>query len=245
MTTSTTTLANSSVLITGANRGLGLALVEETLRRGAKRVNAGTRRPYTHPDNRVVPLALDITEPAKIQAAAAQVDSLDLLINNAGVSLPDDLGGVTTEHWGEPVRDWEVTGVPARLASGGTSRGRGGARLVGRHVAYTQSQRALLAADGVRVHAVIAGPIDTDMVRGLEIPKTAPEVVACGLLDGVDRGEEEIFPDPMSATLAAGWSAGDVKALERQNAALVNPQRVGGGGRRHALTHPIAMRSKT
>jgi hypothetical protein len=59
------------------------------------------------------------------------------------------------------------------------------------------------------------------MVRGLEIPKTAPDVVARGVLDGVERGEEEIFPDPMSANLAAGWSAGDAKALERQNAALV------------------------
>jgi hypothetical protein len=59
------------------------------------------------------------------------------------------------------------------------------------------------------------------MVRGLEIPKTAPEVVARGILDGVERGDEEIFPDPMSETLAAGWYAGVAKALERQNAALV------------------------
>ena len=89
--------------------------------------------------------------------------------------------------------------------------------------ALTQSQRALLAADGVTVHAVMAGPIDTDMVRGLEVPKTAAEVVAGAVLDGVERGEQEIFPDPMSATLAAGWSAGEAKALERQNAALVQP----------------------
>jgi hypothetical protein len=64
------------------------------------------------------------------------------------------------------------------------------------------------------------------MVRGLEIPKTAPAVVARGVLDGVERGEEEIFPDPMSASLAACWSAGDIKALERQNAALVQPEPV-------------------
>jgi NAD(P)-dependent dehydrogenase (short-subunit alcohol dehydrogenase family) len=84
----------------------------------------------------------------------------------------------------------------------------------------------LLAGDGVAVHAVMAGPIDTDMVRGLAIPKTAPEVVARGILDGVQRGEEEIFPDPMSATLAVGWYAGDVKALELQNARLVQPDQV-------------------
>jgi NAD(P)-dependent dehydrogenase (short-subunit alcohol dehydrogenase family) len=90
--------------------------------------------------------------------------------------------------------------------------------------ALTQSQRALLAARGVTVHAVMAGPIDTDMVRALNVPKTAPEIVARGVLDGVERGEEEIFPDPMSATRAAGWFSGDAKALERQNAAMVQTE---------------------
>lgn len=92
--------------------------------------------------------------------------------------------------------------------------------------ALTQSQRMLLARDGLTVHAVMAGPIDTDMVRGLEIPKTAPEIVARGVLDGVEHGEEEIFPDPMSAGLAAAWYAGGAKALERQNAMLVAPDSV-------------------
>ena len=91
--TSSSTFANSSVLVTGANRGLGKALVEEVLRRGARWVYAAARQPHTHPDPRVRPLALDITDPAQIQAAVEQVDSLDVLINNAGVSLPDDLGG--------------------------------------------------------------------------------------------------------------------------------------------------------
>ena len=90
--TISTTIANSSVLVTGANRGLGRALVDEALRRGAKQVYAGTRQPYTHPDHRVRPLALEITDPAQIKAAVEEVDSLDLLINNAGVSVPDDLG---------------------------------------------------------------------------------------------------------------------------------------------------------
>jgi hypothetical protein len=65
------------------------------------------------------------------------------------------------------------------------------------------------------------GPIDTDMVRGLDIPKTSAEDVARGTLDGVERGEEEIFPDLMSRSLADGWRAGVAKQLERQNAALV------------------------
>jgi hypothetical protein len=68
------------------------------------------------------------------------------------------------------------------------------------------------------------GPIDTDMVRDLPVPKTAPESVARDVFDGVERGEEEIFPDPMSAMLAEGWRSGAAKELERQNAQLVQPQ---------------------
>jgi hypothetical protein len=73
----------------------------------------------------------------------------------------------------------------------------------------------------VPVLAVLPGPIDTDMVRALDIPKTPPEDVARAILDGVDRGEEEIFPDTMSQMLAAGWRAGVAKQLERQNIELV------------------------
>jgi hypothetical protein len=73
----------------------------------------------------------------------------------------------------------------------------------------------------VSVHAVMAGPVDTDMTRGLEIPKVSPESVARGILDGVENGEEEIFPDPLSESLAESWRGGAVKAFERQNAALV------------------------
>jgi NAD(P)-dependent dehydrogenase (short-subunit alcohol dehydrogenase family) len=85
----------------------------------------------------------------------------------------------------------------------------------------TQPPRALLAGRGVRVHAVLTGPVDTDMVRDLDIPKTSPASVASAVLDGVEAGEEDIFPHPMSQTLAEGWRDGVAKALERQNAALV------------------------
>ena len=84
-------LKDKAVLITGANRGIGQALVAEALRRGAQRVYAGTRRPLTHPDARVTPLTLDVTDASQIHAALARVESLDILINNAGVALNDDL----------------------------------------------------------------------------------------------------------------------------------------------------------
>jgi len=85
----------------------------------------------------------------------------------------------------------------------------------------SQSLRALLAGRGVRVHAVLAGPVDTDMSRDLDIPKASAASVARAIFDGVEKGEEEIFPDPMSASMAESWRSGAAKALERQNAALV------------------------
>ena len=85
------TIADRAVLVTGANRGIGQALVEEALRRGAKRVYAGTRQPLAHSDGRVTPLTLDVTNAAQIQAAVERVESLDILINNAGLALYDDL----------------------------------------------------------------------------------------------------------------------------------------------------------
>jgi short-subunit dehydrogenase len=85
----------------------------------------------------------------------------------------------------------------------------------------TQSQRALLAPQGVRVHAVLTGPTDTEMSRDLDVPKASPESVARAIFDGVAAGDEEIFPDPLSAMLAPSWVGGSVKALERQNAALI------------------------
>jgi NAD(P)-dependent dehydrogenase (short-subunit alcohol dehydrogenase family) len=84
----------------------------------------------------------------------------------------------------------------------------------------TQSLRTSLAGRGVRVHAVLIGPTDTDMTRDLDIPKASPESVARAIFDAVDRGEEDIFPDPVAQSLADGWRNGAVKAFERQLAEL-------------------------
>ena len=80
------TIEGQTVLVTGASRGIGRALVQEALARGAARVYAGTRQPLEHPDGRVTPLILDITNPEQIRDAAGQVESLDILVNNAGCS---------------------------------------------------------------------------------------------------------------------------------------------------------------
>ena len=230
-------IADATVLVTGANRGLGKALVEDALRRGAKRVYAGARQPLAHADPRVTPLTLDITNAAQIRAVAEKVGALDILINNAGISLQNDLSDraalerlLAVNLFG--TYDVVQAFVP-RLA-----RSRGAivnvsslASLaavpfdslysISKVAAFSLSQslRALLAGRGVRVHVVLPGPIDTDMARNLDIPKAAPEATARAILDGVENGDEEIFPDPMSEALAEGWRNSAVKALQRQFAA--------------------------
>src|SRR5262249_37942241 len=84
-------IENKTVLITGANRGIGRSLLDEALRRGAKTILAGTRGGLQHADKRVTPLTLDVTSAAQIQLAVDEVDTLDVLINNAGVAIYDDL----------------------------------------------------------------------------------------------------------------------------------------------------------
>jgi NAD(P)-dependent dehydrogenase (short-subunit alcohol dehydrogenase family) len=233
------TIADRAVLVTGANRGIGQALVAEALRRGAGRVYASTRQPLAHPDGRVTPLRLDVTNTAQIQAAAEQVEGLDLLINNAGVFLFDDLSDRAGLERHLAVNLFGTYGV-TRAFLPLLARSRGAivnnvsimalaplpltpAYSISKAAAFslTQSLRALLAGQGVRVHAVLTGPTDTDMVRDLDIPKTSPESVASAILDGVERGEKDIFPDPMSQTMADSWRSGAAKMLERQNAALV------------------------
>lgn len=241
MSITPTQLEGKSVLVTGANRGLGKALVEDALNRGARRVYAASRQPVVHADERVTSVVLDVTDRAQIQRAAESVDSLDILINNAGISLPDDLSDRTAFEQHLAVNLYGTLDVTqAFLPSLTRSRGRvvnvvslGALAAVPVLPAYsvskaaslslTQSLRALLAGQGVGVHAVMPGPIDTDMVRDLDVPKTQAADVARAALDAVERGEEDIFPDPYSQMLAEGWRGGVAKELERQNAALVRP----------------------
>ena len=238
------TIADKTVLVTGANRGIGAALVEEALNRGAKRVYAGARQPLTHGDGRVTPLTLDVTNAAQIQRAVDEVDSLDILINNAGVALYDDLSDRAVLERHLAVNLFGAYGVtqaflPLLTGSKGAIVNNLSANAlaplplipaysISKAAAFnmTQSLRVLLAARGVRVHAVLTGLVDTDMTRGLDIPKAAPDTVARGIFDGVENGQEEIFPDPMSESLAQSWRSGAAKALERQYAALLDAEPV-------------------
>jgi NAD(P)-dependent dehydrogenase (short-subunit alcohol dehydrogenase family) len=227
-----------TILVTGANRGIGQALVEEALNRGASQVYAGTRTPMTHQDPRVTPLTLDVTSAAQIQAAARAVGSLDILINNAGIAMYDDLTDRAALERHLAVNFYGTYGVTQAFLPHLTSS-RGAivnnlsmnalaplplipAYSVSKAAAFnlTQSLRALLAGRGVQVHAVLTGPVDTDMTRSIDIPKASPESVARAIFDGVENDEEDIFPDPLSAAAAESWRSGPAKELERQLAVL-------------------------
>jgi NAD(P)-dependent dehydrogenase (short-subunit alcohol dehydrogenase family) len=232
-------ITNKTILITGANRGIGRALLDEAFRRGAKRVYAATRSPLQHPDKRVTPLTLDVTSASQIQRAASEVDTLDVLINNAGVAIYDDLNNlkVIEQHLavnllgllnvthaflpllkrskGAIVNNLSLAGLAAVPVIPAYSISKAAAFNL------TQSLRALLAGQGVTVHAVVLGPVDTDMNRGFNIPKASPESAAQGIFGGLENGEEDIFPDPASQSIAEGWRAGVAKALERQFSAFV------------------------
>ena len=232
-------IADKVILVTGANRGIGHALVEEALKRGAKRVYAGTRTSFSHPDQRVIPLVLDVTNAEQIQKAVEEIGSLDILVNNAGVALYDDLSDRTMIERHMAVNFFGIYNLtraflPALiLAQGAIVNNLSVAALaslppvasysISKAAAFslTQSLRAYLAGQGVKVHAILTGPVDTDMNRGLDIPKVSTESAARGIFDGVEKGEEDIFPDVMSASLAESWHGSAMKALERQNAAFV------------------------
>ena len=235
-------IADKTVLVTGANRGIGRALVEEALSRGAKRVYAGTRQPLTHPDGRVTPVTLDITDEEQIQRAVEQVEFLDVLVNNAGVALLNELSDrvaleqhlainlfgpyavtqaflpLLTRSRGAVVNNLSMNALaPMPLVSAYSAAKAASFSL-------TQSSRTLLAGQGVSVHAVLTGPVDTDAARGFDIPKAAPESVARAIFEGVENGEEDIFPDPVSESLAESWRNGSAKGLERMLAAFVTAE---------------------
>ena len=178
-------IEHKTVLITGANRGIGKALVDEALRRGAKRVYAGMRSPVRHSDNRVTPLTLDVTNGSQIQRAAEAVDTLDVLINNAGIAIYDDLSSLEVLEQTFAVNFFgllRVTSAFLPLLKRSKGAILNNVSLAGlaplpmipsystskaAALNLTQSLRALLADQGVAVHAVVIGPVDTDMNRGL------------------------------------------------------------------------------
>ena len=231
-------LTGKTALVTGANRGIGRATVQALLDEGVARVYAGARRPDSLPDfgdTRVVPLAVDITDPASIEQAAEQAGDVDLLINNAGVagfaSLIDGSSDLIerdmrTNYFGTldmvrafvPVLEGKPEAAIVNVVTigafvnfpflGGYSASK--AALF----SLSQGIRIELAPRGISVHTVNPGPIDTDMAKDIDMDKTTPEETARNLLAGVKAGEADIFPDPASQQMFGVWR-GNYRDLEQ------------------------------
>lgn len=235
-------IAGTVAFVSGANRGIGRALVEALLARGAARVYAGARDPRSlaalaeSHGERVVPLPLDVTDPASVDAAAAAAPDVTLLVNNAGIALMGDLLDGAAEEALQQQLEVNLYGALRLTRAFAPALGaRGGAVVNLASVAslvnfpllptysiskaathsLTQALRAALAPRGVHVAGVYPGPIDTDMARAIPVEKTSPEAAAHAILDGLEAGEADVFPDGMSRQFGSAFYA-DARALERQ-----------------------------
>ena len=228
-------------MVTGANRGIGRALVEALLARGVKKVYATARNPETLRDERVVPLRLDVTDAGQIRAAGEAAPDVQLVFNNAGVALGRGIAGSTVLDHAR--REMEVNyfgplQLLQRLAPTLARNGGGAVVNIGSAAglssvpflptysaskaalhSLTQAARILLAAQGTSVFGVYAGPVDTDMSRELAVPKSSPLDVAFAILDGVEAGQEDIFPDPFAVDFGRQFGSSP-KAAERQIATM-------------------------
>ena len=236
-------------LVTGANRGIGRAIVEALLERGARKVYATARKPETlselvaASDGRAVALRLDITNAAEVEGAAAQADDVDLLINNAAV-VSHAFGGFDDVTWLDAARqefETNVLGtlrvsqafapVLARHGGGAIANISSVAGLVGLPMvltyssskaalhSLTQSTRQLLRGQGTFVAGVYPGPVDTDMAAQFAIPKTSAASVAHAILDGLEEGLEEIYPDPFAVEYGDVYAV-NPKGLEQRIATM-------------------------
>src|SRR5258708_704234 len=232
-------------LVTGANRGIGRALTEALLTRGVRKVYATARNPEALRvlrDERLVALRLDVTDADQIRATAEAASDVELVFNNAGVALAGGIADATVLDLAR--REMEVNyfgplQLLQRLAPSLARNGGGAIVNIGSAAgltnvpflptysaskaalhSLTQAARILLGAQGTSVFGVYAGPVDTDMVRDLALPKTSPSEVAFAILDGIEAGQEDIFPDPFALDFGRQFESSP-KASERQIAAMV------------------------
>jgi 2-keto-3-deoxy-L-rhamnonate aldolase RhmA/NAD(P)-dependent dehydrogenase (short-subunit alcohol dehydrogenase family) len=237
-------------LVTGTNRGIGPATVRALLAEGAAKVYCAARRGGSNealiaeaPD-RLVPLALDVTDPAQVAAAAARCGDVTLLVNNAGINFNTPLIGIAGIDNARAEMEANYFGTLAMCrAFAPVLKGNGGGTIVNMlsilsHVnlplmgslcaskaaalSLTQAVRAELAGQGTRVMGVLPGAVDTDMTAGVNIPKLQPAEVAAAIIDGLRNGAEEIYPGDMAAGTAAGL-ANDPKGVERQYGQFLPP----------------------
>jgi NAD(P)-dependent dehydrogenase (short-subunit alcohol dehydrogenase family) len=231
----TTSLHNAVVFVTGANGGLGLEFVKQSLERGAAKVYATARTPRTWDDSRIVPLTLDVTNQESIDAAVAAASDTTIVINNAGIySHVDSL----TDGNIDDIREmFEVNFFGAIQVTRGFApilRANGGGAFINVHSvlswlgiagSYSAAKAAIwsasnsfrteLAPQGTHVLGLHIGYTDTPMTAGLDVPKNTPATVVADTFDGLEAGEYEVLGDEVSANVKAAL-AGKIEDLYPQ-----------------------------
>jgi NAD(P)-dependent dehydrogenase (short-subunit alcohol dehydrogenase family) len=223
-----TSLSNATVLVTGANGGLGTEFVHQALARGAAKVYATARSPRTWDDERIVPLVLDVTDQQSVDAAARAAADATIVVNNAGVGGASPLLETSVEEV-ERVFATNVFGA-LRVAKAFAPTLAGGAlvdvhsvlswlALAGGYSAskaafwsITNSLRVELAPQGTQVVGAHLGYTDTGMTADLDVDKADPADIVARIWDAVEAGEHEVLADEVSRTVRAGLSA-PVEAL--------------------------------
>ncbi|AKC40667.1 oxidoreductase [Mycolicibacterium phlei] len=216
---------NKVVLVTGGRRGLGAAIVDEVLNRGARKVYSTARQPFEDPRAQVIPQQLEVASESSVQALARELTDVEIVVNNAGVLHPDSLltgdldrvdATFQTNVFG-PLRVIRAF-APILKANGGGAivnihsvlSWLGGAGAYGASKAaiwsVTNTLRLELEPQHTHVLGVHAGFIDTDMVSALDVPKTPPGVIAARIIDALEKGDNEVLTDELTAQVKSQLS---------------------------------------
>ena len=222
-------IKNTVALVTGANRGIGLAFAHELLARGARKVYVGARDPATVTESGVQALRLDVNKPEDVAAAAAQASDVALVINNAGIAQPGGFLAPDSEDVARRIFETNFFSVlrmskafaPILKANGGgallnvlsvASWVNGGdlaAYSASKSAAWslTNALRNELAAQKTQVVALHMGYVDTDLTRGLDAPKSSPEEIVRRALDGLEAGLDEVLADELTVQVKRGMTS--------------------------------------
>ena len=236
-----TQLADSVVLVTGANGGLGTEFVRQALDRGARRVYATARTPRTWDQDRVVPLALDVTDPASVAAAAAAAPDTTVVINNAGVSAGPSLLDASLDEVRAAYETNVFGPIAVAQAFAPVLAKHGGGALVDVHSAlswlarpgaYPSTKAALwsvtntlrleLAGQGTQVVGAHLGYADTPMTARLDVAKADPRDIVAAIYDGLEAGDQEVLADDVSRWVKQNLS-GPLAALYPDLAGRAQP----------------------
>jgi NAD(P)-dependent dehydrogenase (short-subunit alcohol dehydrogenase family) len=222
-------IENAVVLVTGANRGIGLAFARELLARGARKVYAGARDPAAIAQTGVLPLRLDVTKSDDVAAAAELASDVTLVINNAGIAQP---GGFLAQDSEDVSRRIFETNFFAMLrmskAFAPVLKANGGGALLnvlsvaswvngGELAAYSASKsaawsltnalRSELTAQKTQVLALHMAYVDTDLTREFDVPKSSAEEIVKRALDGLESGLDEVLADELTLQVKRGMTA--------------------------------------